>query len=160
MLSTIALWFAASSAKSAAANAFAAILNFATTAIGAALIAGSVMFVVGDIHGHRVVNTEWAASEAAATAANERARLARDAFVKAKIEADANERLATITAHANELELKVTQYEALLAHAPLDQSCILNSDDERGLPNYVGKTRSPRGRAYRLLPLTLHPASP
>jgi hypothetical protein len=160
MLSTIALWFAASSVKSAAANVFTAILNFATTAIGAALIAGSVMFTVGDIHGHRVVKTEWVAAEAAATAANERARLLRDAFVKAKIEADANERLATITAHASLLELKVTQYEALLAHAPFDRSCILSSDDERRLPNYNGSARSPRGRAYRLLPLTLHPASP
>lgn len=73
-------------------------------AIGAAWIAG-------DIHGHRKENAQWSAKWDAAEAKAELDRKKRDAFAKAKMEADANERIAGIAARADNLETKVQKYE-------------------------------------------------
>lgn len=74
-------------------------------------IAVGVAWIAGDIHGHRKEEAAWSAKWSAAEAKAERDRLARDVFAKAKTEADANDRLAGISARAEQLETKVQKYE-------------------------------------------------
>jgi hypothetical protein len=92
--------------------------DFISTPIGAALVAAVVAYGLGDMHGHRVTNAAWQTKWHDAEVEAERQRLARDALIKAKIEADANQRLEALATRKAELEKMVKDYEDQEANRP------------------------------------------
>lgn len=85
--------------------------DFISTPIGAALVAGLLMYNVGKIHEYRVVNARWQAKWNAAEVKAEAERKQRDADIAKLMKADADKRLATINARKDELEGMVKKYE-------------------------------------------------
>lgn len=88
-----------------------ALCDFISTPIGAALVAGLLMYNVGKIHEYRVVNAKWQAKWTAAEVKAEAERKQRDADIATLMKADADKRLATINARKAELEGMVKKYE-------------------------------------------------
>jgi hypothetical protein len=126
MIAAILAYFTKAALSSLLANVWKGFCDFIATPVGAALIAGLVMYFVGDIHGHRVEDAKWQAKWATAEASAEQARLKRDADVQAKVEADASQRLSALTVRKAELEKRVKDYE-----------------DEEAKQRAVGNTRTP-----------------
>jgi hypothetical protein len=111
MIATVLGYFTLAAGKSLLGTVWKGFCDFIATPVGAALVAGVIMLGVGDLHGHRVEKAHWVAKWNAAEAAAEKARLKRDADIKAKVEADANTRLAAIAARKDQLEKMVKDYE-------------------------------------------------
>jgi hypothetical protein len=116
-------------------------------------LAIGIAWVAGDVHGHRHENAAWSAKWSAAEAKSERDRQARDAFVKAKIEKDAGDRLAEVSARSTELEKKVEAYErdeelrrATGSAAAAIDSCLTDQSDDKWLRDL--RRRKGRARAF------------
>lgn len=108
MLALLAAIPGVASVYSAAAAAVAFLLR-CTPCLIAIAIAGA--WIAGDIHGHRKESAQWSAKWKAAEEQAELDRLKRDAFAKATMERNANDRIAGVSARAEQLEAKVQQYE-------------------------------------------------
>jgi hypothetical protein len=113
-------------------------------AIGAA-------WVAGDVHGSRHESAVWSAKWKAAEAKAEHDRQTRDAFVKAAMEKNANDRVAGISARAAELEKKVEAYEqdeelrrATGNGAAAVDSCVTDQSDDRWLRDIEKRRTRPR----------------
>lgn len=111
MIATILGYFTVAALRGLLGTIWKGFCDFISTPIGAALIAGLVMYGIGDLHGHRVTNAAWQTKWDTAEVEAEKARLARDADIKAKVEADANQRLAPLVMRKAQLESKVKAYE-------------------------------------------------
>lgn len=139
-----------------AVSAIAGFIVRCTPCLIALAIAGA--WVVGDIHGKRVTNAAWSTKWAAAEAKAERDRLARDAFAKAKMEVDANDRLAGVSARAQQLQTKVEKYErdealrrATGGGAAAVDSCVTDQSDDDWLRDIRRKRKSSAAVARRRL---------
>ena len=146
MLGLLALIPGAGVAYSAAASVIGAVLRCTVCMIAIAI---GVAWVAGDIHGHRKENAAWSAKWSEAEAKSERDRKARDVFTKAKMEADANDRLAGLTARSSELETKVKKYEhdeelrrATGGGAAALNACLTDQSDDDWLSDIRRKRRS------------------
>lgn len=134
--------------------------DFIATPVGAALIAGLVMFVVGDVHGHRAENHSWQVKWNNAEAAAEKARLKRDADIKVKVEADAESRQSALAERKAQLERQVQAYEddqakqrAVGNTSVANGGCDTDSSDARWLRDAqrgAVKPKAQRGFAQRL----------
>ncbi|MGY3588095.1 hypothetical protein [Bradyrhizobium sp. USDA 4350] len=148
-----------------AAPGGAAVWRAASAAVGFILkctpcliaIAIGAAWVAGAIHEKHVVNAEWSAKWSAAEAKAEHDRKARDAFAKAKIEADANDRLAGVAARASQLEAKVRDYEkdeelrrATGGDAAAIDHCLTDQSDDQWLRDIRRKRKSSAGARGRL----------
>lgn len=144
-----------------ASRAVAAVAGF-TVKCAPCMIALAIgtAWVAGDIHGHHKEGATWSARWAAAEAKAERDRMARDAFAKARMEKDANDRLAGISASAAELETKVRDYEqqeelrrATGGGGAAVDPCLTDQSDDRWLRDIRRRQAQPaarRGLAERL----------
>jgi sensor domain CHASE-containing protein len=121
----------------------AAIIKFASTTFGAALITGAVVFAYTDLHVHHTVNTQWVLKEKAERLAAEQARVKRDADIKAQLEAQVAQSIEGLQSLNSELEGKVRVYEARIRNTP---ACTLSADDVSSLRAITGRppaVRSP-----------------
>ena len=122
-------------------NAVGAVIGFiGRCTVCMIAIAIGVAWIAGDIHGRHKDSAEWSAKWDAAEAQAELDRQKRDAFAKAKIEADANDRLAGVSARAETLEAKVEKYEkddalrrATGAGGAAINSCLTDKSDDQWL---------------------------
>jgi hypothetical protein len=158
-MTVIFAWVASFFAKEAVGKFLTVAWNVISNPIGAALIAATLSGFFFSIRENRIVHAEWTAADEAATARNERDRLARDAFIKATMEKNADERLAGLTARNAVLEKKADEYDAYLILHPLG-GCILTGADERGMYIDGRKAGPPRGRTYRLFTPSGQPKAP
>lgn len=131
--------------------------DFIATPIGAALIAGFVMYWVGVVHERHSLNAAWQAKWDAAEAQAEHDRLQRDATIKLKIEMNANNRLDELAKRKAELEEKVQAYESeeekqRALGAAGKCSPLIDSSDERWLRDAQRnlKPKARRGLTLRL----------
>lgn len=111
MIATIIAWFTRAALLKIGGKLWTGFCQFIATPIGAAVVAGLVMFVVGTAHEHHKLNAAWQAKWAAAEQQAEQDRIARDASIKVKMQADAALRTAALQSRAAELEQKVKAYE-------------------------------------------------
>ena len=161
MIAAILGYFTTAALKGLLGSVWKGFCDFISTPIGAALIAGLVMYGVGDIHGHRVTNAHWQAKWSAAEAAAETARLKRDADIKVKVEADTNQRLKALAERKAQLEQQVQAYEDEEAkqaavgnfNKARPCACATDSSDARCLRDAERgrvKPKAQRGFALRL----------
>lgn len=160
MIASILGYFTQAALKGLLGSAWKGFCDFISTPIGAALIAGLVMYGIGDAHGHRVTNTAWQTKWSNAEADAEKARVKRDADIKAKVEADANQRLAALAERKDKLEQQVQEYEddqakqrAVGNYKPSPCACDTDSSDARWLRDAERgriKPKAQRGFAIRL----------
>jgi hypothetical protein len=161
VIAAILEYFASSAFKGLLGTVWKGFCDFISTPIGAALIAGLIMCGVGDAHGYRVTNAAWQTKWSDAEAAAEKARIKRDADIKAKVEADANQRLAAVAARKTQLEQMVQAYEddeaRQAAVGNYDKarrcSCVTDGSDARWLRDAERGRLEPeahRGFALRL----------
>jgi len=113
------------------------------------------------VHGHRKESAAWSAKWDAAEGQAELDRKKRDALAKAKMEAEANDRVAGVSARAEQLEAKVQQYErdeelsrATGAGSVAIDPCLTDRSDDQWLRELQrGRKAKPaarRGLAERL----------
>jgi hypothetical protein len=160
MMATILGYFTMTAATSVLGTVWKGLCDFISTPVGAALIAGLVMFGVGDLHGHRASDKSWQVKWSSAEATAEKARVQRDADIKVKVEADANQRLAVLAARKAQLEQQVQAYEddqakqaAVGNFAKGSCTCTTDSSDARWLRDAqrgATKPKAQRGFALRL----------
>jgi hypothetical protein len=159
----IAAWIAAYFAKATVYAFFGRVwkgfCDFIATPVGAALVAGFIMFFVGIGHEHRALNAKWEAKWAAAEQKAEVLRVKRDADAKAEIKRDADTRLAALTKRKDELEKQVQTYETqqLLeaASKPAHPPEYTDADDARWLSNALRQRAHVKPQARRGLALRL-----
>lgn len=129
------------------------VCTFISTPIGAALLAALIAYNAG-VHIERArLNASWQAKWDAAEAQAEQDRLKRDAFMKAKIEADANTRLADLATRKDELERMVNDYARDEAKQPGAAQCLTDESDARWLRDAQrthAQPKAKRGLAERL----------
>jgi hypothetical protein len=160
MIATIVGYLTSSIFKNVLGTMWKGFCDFISTPIGAALIAGLIMYGIGDAHGHRVTNAAWSTKWSNAEAAAEQDRVKRDADIKAKVEADANQRLAALAERKTQLEQMVQAYEdeeakqaAVGNFKPKPCACLTDSSDARWLRDAErgrAKPKAQRGFALRL----------
>lgn len=157
--SFVTAWFTKAALAGAAGKLWKGFCDFIATPIGAALVAGLLMYNVGVIKTRTKVNAAWQQKWAEAEAEAERARLRRDGEMKIKIAAAVDSRLAVVEQRKAELEEKVRAYEdeeaKQLATGNLDKtrcSPFTDSSDERWLSEArrAAKPQARRGLAERL----------
>ena len=107
MLAMILGYFTKAALVSVAGKLWKGFCDFIATPVGAAVVAGGIMFCVGVAHEHHVWEVRWAAAVKAA----EQARIQRDADIAAQVKKDADSRLAALATRKDELEQKVKEYE-------------------------------------------------
>lgn len=146
MLGLLAMIPGAGAAYSVVSGVVGAILRCNLCMIAIAI---GVSWIAGDIHGHRKENAAWSAKWSEADAKAERDRKARDVFTKAKMEADANDRLAGLTARSTELQTKVQKYEhdeelrrATGGGAAALDICLTDQSDDHWLSDIRRKRRT------------------
>jgi hypothetical protein len=124
------------------------LFDFATTTLGAAIISGLVFFSYGTLRAERKVNAAWGLKVAQAAVEAEKARLRRDAIIKAEIEVSVAGRVKRLEIEAADLNDKVTKYEQVLSQRGVNAACVLDSNDERSLqyrnPNGGSGSKPPR----------------
>lgn len=160
MMTGIAALFAKQALLGLAGRLWKGFCDFIATPVGAAVVAGLIMFTVGVAHEHRSLNAKWQAKWTAAEKQAEQARVKRDADIQAKIQADAAERLAALTKRKDELEQQVKTYEAqqLLQAASGKSACpaeLTDDDDARWLSDAQRKRANVKPQARRGFALRL-----
>lgn len=162
MIASILGYFTMSALSGVAGKLWKGFCDFISTPIGAALIAGFIMFNVGIVHEYRINNAKWQAKWAAAEATAEQKRIARDVTIKARVEADANSRLAELAARKDELEKKVQAYAddeekqravgntGRLGSAAVktDCGCLTDSSDDKWLSDAQRKRTYVKPKAF------------
>lgn len=104
-----------------------------------ALVVASIVYPLADIRGRANIRAEWVAADAAA----QKAAAARDAKIAADATAEAEAQNAAIKQTSDELEKKVSDYEAELAKRPANVACTLNADDVSRLRDINGQPKAP-----------------
>jgi hypothetical protein len=132
------------------------LMSFIATPIGAALLASVLAYNVGTHFEGRKVNAAWQSKWDAAEKQAEIDRLARDALVKAKTQADADQRLKGLSDRKDELEKLLKDYEdeeAAAEKSGVANPCLTDSSDDKWLHDAQqsrAKPKARRGFAERL----------
>lgn len=149
-----ASWFTRAALSALGGRLWKGFCDFIATPVGAAVVAGLLMFVVGVAHEHRTLNAKWEAKWAAAEQKAEQARKQRDADIKIEMKRDADARLAALAKRKEELEQQVKDYETqqLLQAASGKAACppeLTDSDDARWLSDAQRKRTHVKSQARR-----------
>ncbi len=113
------------------------------TPVGAALVAGLLLYFVGSITTARKLNHEWKVKWEQAENEAEAARVLRDANIKREMSANANTRLMILDARKRDLEQKVKEYEST-EKCTGTGCCLTDQSDADWLSDIRARPKGPR----------------
>lgn len=137
MIPWLAAYFTKAALSEIGGRIWKGFCDFIATPVGAAVVAGLIMFFIGTAHEHRALNAKWEAKWATAEQKAEQARKQRDADIKVEMKRDADARLATLAKRKGELEQQVKDYETQQLLQAASKSAhppeLTDADDARWL---------------------------
>ena len=160
MIATILSYFTAAALSAVAGKLWKGFCELINTPVGAAVVAGVLMFGVGTAHEYRKVNAAWQLKWDQGVAEARAQVVKRDALVKAQIQAEADQKIAALTERKDELERQVKAYEddqtkqAAANKGPCAPE-LTDDGDARWLHDNQRKRTSPKPHAQRGFALRL-----